>query len=80
MLTSFEDKEDPFFVMDVGQVLKQHFKWLKYLPRVKPFYAVKCNNNPVLLAILAHVGCSFDCASLVNIYYLCTNLLHCRVF
>lgn len=52
--------------MDVGKVLKQHFAWVKNLPRVKPFYAVKCNNNPVLLAVLAHLGCSFDCASLVS--------------
>lgn len=53
--------------MDLGQVLHQHAEWLEYLPRAKPYYAVKCNNDPMLLAILAHVGCSFDCASIVSL-------------
>lgn len=25
--------------------------------------AVKCNNDPVVLAVLASLGCGFDCAS-----------------
>jgi ornithine decarboxylase len=31
---------------------------------VKPYYAVKCNNNPILLGSLAQYGAGFDCASL----------------
>jgi len=34
------------------------------LPYVKPYYAVKCNNNPILLGTLAQYGAGFDCASL----------------
>jgi diaminopimelate decarboxylase len=30
---------------------------------VKPYYAVKCNPNPVILESLASLGCNFDCAS-----------------
>jgi ornithine decarboxylase len=33
------------------------------MPRVRPFYAVKCNPNPVIMSSLAALGCGFDCAS-----------------
>jgi len=33
------------------------------LPRVKPFYAVKCNSDPFVLKTLASLGTGFDCAS-----------------
>lgn len=30
--------EDTFFVGDLGEVYRQHMRWKKNLPRVKPFY------------------------------------------
>ena len=36
---------------------------MKELPRVAPYYAVKCNNDPMVLRTLANLGCGFDCAS-----------------
>jgi ornithine decarboxylase len=33
------------------------------MPRVQPFYAVKCNPEPALLKLLAALGAGFDCAS-----------------
>ena len=30
--------EDTFFVADLGEVYRQHLRWKKNLPRVKPFY------------------------------------------
>ncbi|CAH2222221.1 ornithine decarboxylase [Pelobates cultripes] len=33
------------------------------MPRVKPFYAVKCNNSRVVVKLLADLGAGFDCAS-----------------
>ncbi|KIY99133.1 ornithine decarboxylase [Monoraphidium neglectum] len=33
------------------------------MPRVAPFYAVKCNPQPALLRLLAALGAGFDCAS-----------------
>jgi len=38
--------------------------WRSVLPYVKPYYAVKCNNNPILMGSLAQYGSGFDCASL----------------
>jgi ornithine decarboxylase len=37
------------------------------LPRVEPFYAVKCNPEPALIKTLAELGAGFDCASLGEI-------------
>jgi ornithine decarboxylase len=31
-------EEDAFFVADLGQVYRQHMRWKRYLPRVKPHY------------------------------------------
>ena len=37
------------------------------MPRVEPFYAVKCNNDPGIMQILASLGTGFDCASKAEI-------------
>nr|UUJ34678.1 ornithine decarboxylase [Nilaparvata lugens] len=59
--------EDSFFVADLGDVYRQHLRWKKMLPRVKPFYAVKCNPDPQVLRLLAGLGAGFDCASKTEI-------------
>ncbi|KAI9742233.1 MAG: Ornithine decarboxylase [Claussenomyces sp. TS43310] len=56
-------EEDTFFVADLGEVYRQHMRWKKCLPRVKPFYAVKCNPDPQVIRLLAELGTGFDCAS-----------------
>ncbi|KAK9458621.1 pyridoxal-dependent decarboxylase [Lipomyces oligophaga] len=55
--------EDPFFVADIGEVYRQHVRWKLLLPRVEPFYAVKCNPDANVLRLLASLGTGFDCAS-----------------
>ncbi|KAL2179189.1 pyridoxal-dependent decarboxylase [Thermothelomyces heterothallicus CBS 202.75] len=60
-------EEDTFFVADLGEVYRQHLRWKLNLPRVKPFYAVKCNPDPKLLELLSALGTGFDCASKAEI-------------
>jgi len=55
--------EDSFFVCDLGTVERLVKIWKQNLPRVHPFYAVKCNPNPQVLKLLASMGANFDCAS-----------------
>ncbi|KAF7558059.1 hypothetical protein G7046_g5893 [Stylonectria norvegica] len=55
--------EDTFFVADLGEVYRQHLRWKKNLPRVRPFYAVKCNPDNQIIKLLAELGTGFDCAS-----------------
>jgi len=57
------DKEEAFYFIDLGAVLKQYYQWVSLLPRVKPFYAIKCNPNTAIIRTLASLGVNFDCAS-----------------
>lgn len=59
--------EDGFYVVDLGILVSQVYQWRKYFPRVEPFYAVKCNPDPVIVKTLATLGCHFDCASRAEI-------------
>jgi ornithine decarboxylase len=58
-----EEKYDAFFVGDMGDVVRKFKLWNSQLPRVEPFYAVKCNDDSTVLAVLAQLGTGFDCAS-----------------
>lgn len=58
-----EDPNGAFYVVDLGEVTRQYEKWNKNLPRAKPFYAVKCNNDDSIVQHLVDMGSSFDCAS-----------------
>lgn len=64
---SITDDRDAFFVCDLGDLLKKHLRWVRLLPRVAPFYAVKCNSSREVVATLASLGTGFDCASKVEI-------------
>ncbi len=52
-----------FFIVDLSTVIQQYKKWIENLPRVKPFYAVKCNPDQLLVKTLSILGAGFDCAS-----------------
>ncbi|CCG82094.1 Ornithine decarboxylase [Taphrina deformans PYCC 5710] len=56
-----------FFVADLGEVYRQHIRWMQHLPRVIPHYAVKCNPDNEVLRLLADLGTGFDCASKAEI-------------
>ncbi|QPG77119.1 hypothetical protein FOA43_004523 [Brettanomyces nanus] len=59
-----EQELDSFFVCDIGELKRLVKKWRENLPRIEPFYAVKCNNDRELLRTMAvELGLGFDCAS-----------------
>lgn len=51
------------YAVDLAVVAHQLRLFRALLPGVTPYYAVKCNPDPVLLSFLARLGVSFDCAS-----------------
>nr|XP_004297134.2 PREDICTED: ornithine decarboxylase-like [Fragaria vesca subsp. vesca]XP_011462934.1 PREDICTED: ornithine decarboxylase-like [Fragaria vesca subsp. vesca] len=55
--------EEAFYVLDLGLVSNLMETWKRNLPMVQPFYSVKCNPHPDLLATLVAQGSNFDCAS-----------------
>ncbi|XP_041044383.1 ornithine decarboxylase [Carcharodon carcharias] len=65
--SSHSDDKDAFYVADLGDIVKKHIRWHKILPRVTPFYAVKCNDAKAVVKTLATLGAGFDCASKTEI-------------
>lgn len=55
--------DEPFYIVDLAEIVRTFELWNKLLPNVKPYYAMKCNPNPVILDLLSRLGCNFDCAS-----------------
>ncbi|XP_062863473.1 ornithine decarboxylase [Trichomycterus rosablanca] len=65
--SSLSDDKDAFYVADLGDIFKKHLRWARALPRVTPFYAVKCNDSRAVVMTLAMLGTGFDCASKTEI-------------
>ncbi|XP_039902783.1 ornithine decarboxylase-like [Simochromis diagramma] len=63
----FQGKDEPFHVLNLDDILEKHNRWITRLPRVKPFYAVKCNNTPAVIRMLIALDTGFDCASKAEI-------------
>lgn len=58
-----KNSDDPFYIIDLSEVYKKYHQWVTCLPRVTPFYAVKSNPDPMIVNILAKMGCGVDVAS-----------------
>jgi ornithine decarboxylase len=56
-----------FLVTNLAPIAGQVRQWRAELPMVEPFYAVKCNPDPVILRLLASHGVNFDCATMGEI-------------
>ena len=52
-----------FYICDIGVILRLYSAWRLALPRVRPFYAVKCMPDKGLLDTLCKLGAGFDCAT-----------------
>jgi ornithine decarboxylase len=55
--------DDSFFLFNIDDIIWKYNNWMAKLPKVKPHYAVKCNDNEMVLKILEMLGTGFDCAS-----------------
>ena len=55
--------EQSFILVDLGDIIRQYHRWKKLLPRITPYYAIKCNPCPIIIQLLNKLGCCFDCAS-----------------
>lgn len=50
-------------LVNTQKIVEQWQRWKLNLPRVQPYYAVKCNSDLAILQTLANLGARFDCAS-----------------
>jgi ornithine decarboxylase len=53
----------PLFVVDHDEIRKSYRTFLKHLPRVQAYFAVKANPDPAIVRTLYEEGASFDVAS-----------------
>ncbi|XP_067629886.1 ornithine decarboxylase 1-like [Eurosta solidaginis] len=58
-----EEMEEALNICDLSTLAKKYKTWMKYMPRIKPYYAVKCNDDALIVRELADLGTGFDCAS-----------------
>jgi ornithine decarboxylase len=59
--------DGPRLVVDIDVVERNYQAFAHALPDTRVFYAVKANPAPEILDLLARLGSSFDCASVVEI-------------
>ncbi|KAL6044109.1 Ornithine decarboxylase [Balamuthia mandrillaris] len=52
-----------FYLTDLTNLIEKYLQWKKYLPRATPFYAMKCNPDPIIVRSLVACGTGLDCAS-----------------
>lgn len=52
-----------FYLVNLGAVVEKFLQWKKYMPRVRPMYAVKSNPDINIIRALHYLGTGFDCAS-----------------
>ncbi|KAJ6110739.1 hypothetical protein N7486_002974 [Penicillium sp. IBT 16267x] len=52
--------DEAFYIADLGQVTRQHQRWIRCFPGVRPYY------DRTLLKCLADHGTGFDCASIAE--------------
>ncbi|KAG3120546.1 hypothetical protein PI124_g2434 [Phytophthora idaei] len=55
--------EGAFYTIDLQHVANQYRRMVTQLPRVLPFYTVKCHPDTRVLSLLAKLGAGVDCAS-----------------
>jgi len=58
-----QDHDDAVMVFNLSQLEKMYDDWVQLLPGVKPFYAIKSNDDPHFVELLGAKGAGFDCAS-----------------
>lgn len=67
-LRVFQAEKNAFFVADLGVLMRQHVLWQTHMPRVRPFYTLKCNSSPAVIQVLAALGTGFVCANKVKLH------------
>ena len=39
------DDDEPFYIVDLNEIISKYNTWIRMLPDVKPFFAIKSNPN-----------------------------------
>ncbi len=55
--------DQPFFIVNLTEVINKINLWRNVLPNVQAYYAIKCNPDEVIIKLMNSMGMSYDCAS-----------------
>jgi len=55
--------DQPFFIVNLAEVIKKINLWREQLPTVQAYYAIKCNPDDVIIKLMSSMGMCYDCAS-----------------
>jgi ornithine decarboxylase len=56
-----------FYIADFKMLEYKINQWQSLLPKIEPFYAIKCNPDKEIIKFMINKGLSFDCASMNEI-------------
>lgn len=59
--------DDGFVLCDLNVVRNKYLAWRRMFPTLRPFFALKCNPDPMVAGVLGQLGAGFDCASVPEI-------------
>ncbi len=76
VLDRLGEVENPIMMMDLEKVAVQYRRWMQCFPNIEPYYAVKCNPDPILVAYLQSLGVHFDCATSAEMDLVVNQLGH----
>ena len=65
--TENEERNNPFYIMDISNVTERIKIWKQLLPRVEIFYACKTNPNEEIIKATMKENTCYDVASLGEI-------------
>ena len=51
------------YIVDLASVSQAHTLWTRMFPTIRPYYAIKCCPDPMVVQRLVECGSAFDCAS-----------------
>ncbi|XP_055380091.1 ornithine decarboxylase 1-like [Condylostylus longicornis] len=63
----FREHDESIMICDLTDIVVKYYLWKTLMPKVTPFYAVKCNDSYPVLKILNELKVGFDCASMDEI-------------
>jgi ornithine decarboxylase len=58
-----QGNDNSFYILDIEDVKRKYHAWVNNIPRVVPYFAIKCNDHQAVLNLLKNLGAGFDCAS-----------------
>ncbi|EDV20648.1 uncharacterized protein TRIADDRAFT_31500 [Trichoplax adhaerens] len=58
-----KNDDEPFYLVDIGDVIYKYVTWTSMMPGIRPYFALKCHPDFQIIATLCSLGAGLDVAS-----------------